>query len=67
MPGRVAIAGFDDSEIATQIVPALTTLSIPRTQIGETPGRIMLDRLAGSAIGPVRIDVGFSIVQREST
>jgi LacI family gluconate utilization system Gnt-I transcriptional repressor len=67
VPGRVAIAGFDDFEMATQVVPALTTLEIPRNEIGKIVGRIILGRIEGKSIGPERVDVGFSVVQRAST
>jgi LacI family gluconate utilization system Gnt-I transcriptional repressor len=66
VPARIAIAGFDDSELATQVVPTLTTLMIPRAEIGQTAARILLDNLGGRAVGPERVDVGFSIVQRDS-
>jgi len=66
VPGRITIAGFDDSEMAIQVVPALTTLMIPRAEIGQTAARILLDNLGGRAVGPERVDVGFSIVQRDS-
>ena len=52
VPGRVAIAGFDDSELATQVVPTLTTLMIPRAEIGRTAARILLDALEGRSTGP---------------
>jgi LacI family gluconate utilization system Gnt-I transcriptional repressor len=66
VPGRIAIAGFDDSELATQLVPTLTTLMIPRAEIGRIAARILLDALEGRSAGPERVDVGFSIVQRDS-
>ncbi|HEY4137684.1 MAG TPA: LacI family DNA-binding transcriptional regulator, partial [Casimicrobiaceae bacterium] len=35
IPGRIAIAGFDDTPIAAQVVPSLTTLRVPRYYIGQ--------------------------------
>ena len=67
VPGRVAIAGFDDFEMATQVVPALTTLEIPRNEIGKIVGRIILGRIEGKSDGPERVDVGFSVMPRAST
>ena len=44
---RVAIAGFDDLDIASQVVPALTTLRVPRYEIGRQAGEMICERLAG--------------------
>ena len=38
IPSRVAIAGFDDLDIASEVVPALTTLRVPRYEIGRKAG-----------------------------
>lgn len=67
VPERIAIAGFDDFEMATQVVPALTTLAIPRREIGAIAGRIILDRIDTVSDGSERVDVGFSVEQRAST
>ena len=39
IPGRIAIAGFDDIPIAGQVVPALTTLRVPRYDDRPAGGR----------------------------
>lgn len=66
VPGRVAIAGLDDSVIAGEVVPALTTVRIPRHQIGLRIGEVLLDRLEGRRSAAARIDLGFEIISRES-
>ena len=67
VPGRVAIAGFDDLEIAPQLTPALTTMDIDRGRIGTEAATIILDRLDARHPAARRIDVGFSILHRAST
>jgi LacI family transcriptional regulator len=47
IPDDLTIVGFDDVELAADIVPALTTLRVPSREIGETIGRFITDRLAG--------------------
>jgi len=66
VPDRVAIAGFDDQEIASQVVPSLTTVQIPREEIGRQAGQMLLDRLQGRPIGRKVVDVGFKLMERES-
>lgn len=66
IPGRVAIASFDDIEIAGLIRPALTTIRVPRRLIGESAGAMILARLGGGPPRPAVLDVGYELVLRES-
>ncbi len=66
IPGRVAIAGFDDLPIAAELHPALTTVRIPRRQMGRIAGELMVRRLAGETVDPAVVDVGFTLVPRAS-
>lgn len=66
VPQRLGIAGFDDVDLASQTVPALTTVRIPRYEIGASAARLILERLAGATnLRP--LDLGFEIVLRGST
>jgi len=66
VPERMALAGFDDLPIASEIVPALTTVRVPRQVIGQEAARLLLDRLRARVAGGAIVDVGFEIVRRES-
>ena len=67
VPGRVAIASFDDLDLLRHAVPTVTTLRIPRHEIGRRSAELLVNRLLGASPERIRIDVGFEIVQREST
>lgn len=68
VPERVAIAGFDDWEIARQLETSITTLEIPRYDIGREAAELIMRRLDGQPLGASKpIDVGFRLIQREST
>jgi len=66
VPDRVAIAGFNDEGLGAHLVPALTTVRVPRDQIGRRAAEMILDRLEGRRIGRKTVDVGFEIMVRES-
>jgi LacI family gluconate utilization system Gnt-I transcriptional repressor len=67
VPGRIAIASFDDIDLLRHAVPTVTTLRIPRQDIGRRSAELLVNRLHGAPAEKVTIDVGFEIVQREST
>jgi LacI family transcriptional regulator, gluconate utilization system Gnt-I transcriptional repressor len=66
VPQDIAISGFGDVELARELVPALTTVRIPRAEIGRRSAQIILQRIAGTYEGPSVVDCGFSIIRRES-
>ncbi|MFL6119534.1 LacI family DNA-binding transcriptional regulator [Actinophytocola sp.] len=67
VPGRLAITGFGDFELARHLVPALTTVAVPQTRIGELAADLLLDRIHGRSVAePVR-DVGYRIEIRASS
>jgi LacI family gluconate utilization system Gnt-I transcriptional repressor len=67
VPERFAIASFDDLDLLRHTVPAMTTLRIPRQEIGRRSAELLIGRLQGAPRERLKIDMGFEIVQREST
>lgn len=67
VPEEIAIAGFDDLEIASQVMPTLTTVRVHRRALGQRAARLVLDTLTEAAVESRRQDLGFEIVVREST
>lgn len=66
VPGRVAIAGSDDSELQECVNPPLTTLRFPRYEIGRRAAGMLLDRLQGRSQGAASLDLGYEIIERGS-
>jgi LacI family transcriptional regulator len=67
VPDDVSIIGFDDIETAAFMNPSLTTVRQPLVQMGETAGRILLDRLSGKATYPDFVTLEPELVVRGST
>ncbi len=68
VPGRIAIASFDDLDLMRHMVPTVTALRLPRYEIGERSAQMLLSRIIDDADhlrGSV-IDLKFEIIQRES-
>ena len=66
VPDQLAIAGFDDLDIAKHVTPALTTVRIPSREIGHGAAEMLLARLMGRRVSPRVVDLGFEIVPRQS-
>ena len=66
VPQDLAVMGFNDLDVSSVIVPGLTTIRSPRLKMGELAARAILERIDGRPTAS-RIDVGFELVQRDST
>lgn len=67
VPGQVAIAGFNDLTGSDQMLPALTTVRTPRARIGEAAAHMLLSLMRGEEPLEPQLDLGFDILQRQST
>jgi LacI family gluconate utilization system Gnt-I transcriptional repressor len=67
VPGRVAIAGFNDLTGSDQMVPPLTTVRTPRAAIGEAGAQMLLSLMRGEAPANRVVDLGCEIVRRGSS
>jgi len=66
VPEDLAIMGFSGEEITSHFTLALTTVRIPRHEMGRLTADL-LARLNGRLGAQPPIDVGFEIVQRQTT
>lgn len=77
LPRQMSLVGFDDAPYARDLVPALTTVRHPLTQIGATAATVLLDRLDAaksdssqdpdSDLSGVRLSLHGELVVRGST
>ena len=67
VPGRVAIAGFNDLTGSDQMLPPLTTVRTPRAEIGTAAASMLLKLMRGEPVTAPCVDVGYTLVVRGST
>ncbi len=66
VPGRVAVVGFGDVGFTAELHPSLTTVRVDGARIGREAAHYIVRRARGEPVDGRVIDVGFSIVDRES-
>ncbi|MEM8994449.1 MAG: substrate-binding domain-containing protein, partial [Acidobacteriota bacterium] len=68
VPEDVSVVGFDDIVNAQYYNPGLTTVRQPLHEMGETAGRVLLERLADADVAtPGVITIEPDLVVRQST
>ena len=67
VPERVAVAGFNDLNGSDQMLPSLTTVHTPRTEIGERAAQMLLSLMRHEPVGVASLDLGYRLVVRAST
>lgn len=67
VPRQLAIAGLGDLELSGEFIPALTTVRVPSYEMGRRAAELLLGRIAGATIPAPVVDLGFEIIERETT
>lgn len=67
IPEQIAVIGFADQETSSYSVPTLSTVNFDRQAIGQQAAEILLAKINGNPVPDRIIDVGFQIIEREST
>lgn len=67
IPQDIAVCGFNDLPASAWMMPSLTTIDTPRYRIGFEAAGLLLQVIKGQAPERTRIDLGFTLREREST
>ncbi len=67
VPDDISIVGFDDVADSSHTVPPLTTVHVPKGEMGILAMRQLIDTINGETEMPVRTCVYASLVVRNST
>lgn len=67
VPQEVAVLGFGDMNFARSTFPALSTVRIDGTRMGDCAAQLLLERLQHPEAETVAQDIGFTLIERDST
>jgi len=66
VPKKLAVMGFGDVPFLAHMIPALTTVRINSAEMGRIAANLLIARAEGCPVDQKIVDVGFSIVERDS-
>jgi LacI family transcriptional regulator len=68
IPHDLSLVGYDDVDAASLLTPALTTVRNPAYDMGNTAGRLLMERLSGArADGRADVILDCALIERDST
>ncbi|MCA6125875.1 LacI family DNA-binding transcriptional regulator [Bradyrhizobium sp. WSM 1704] len=67
VPDQMAIVGFNDLEFMASSVPTLTSVRTNRYEMGRNAAMMVLETLAGRRPAESVVDLGFSVIERQSS
>lgn len=67
VPDQVAVVGFDNLETSKALIPSLTTVSQPKSQLGFLAAETLFEKLADPSIPSKKILLDTELIVRESS
>jgi LacI family gluconate utilization system Gnt-I transcriptional repressor len=67
VPAQLSVVGFGDLDFAADTAPALSTVRINGADIGVQAARFIIDRAAGNVVAQPVVDIGFQLIERDSS
>jgi LacI family transcriptional regulator len=67
VPEDVSVVGFDDTELAAMVTPALTTVRQPLAEMGRMAVSLLLRQLENQRVEGLNVELATRLVVRDST
>ncbi|WP_454723065.1 LacI family DNA-binding transcriptional regulator [Delftia acidovorans] len=67
VPVDLAVSGFGNADFAAHLLPSLTTVHVDGPGIGRLAAELVLARCKGQSAGRSAFDLGFELIERDST
>lgn len=67
VPSQVSVIGFDNIDNSAYLSPSLTTIDVPKVELGRYATKVLLDRILDKRTYPLQVTLPFTLIAREST
>ena len=67
VPQDLSVVGFDDTELAQSVTPALTTVRQPLAELGRTAVSLLVRQIDRQRVEALRVELATRLVVRDST
>lgn len=67
IPDDISIVSLDGIEMSEYVTPPLTTINIPKEELGKYAVKVLIDKIEGETSLPIRVDFPFELIIRQST
>ena len=66
IPDEMSVVSIDDIDMSKYIKPSLTTIHVPKKELGRFAVKLLADRIETGRVMPVRVELPFELILRES-
>ncbi len=66
VPENISVLGFDNVQEASFTSPSLSTIDVPKFELGKISVKVLFDRIRKGHKSQLKVQVPFSLVERES-
>lgn len=66
VPKDISVISIDDIDTAQYVSPMLTTIHVPRDELGKMAAKILIDRIEYGKSLPIKVELPFTLTVRES-
>lgn len=67
VPDQVSLIGFNDSNVARYMYPALTTVKVDTAELGRTGLDLLIDRIESKRLTAKKVSIGTTLMERQTT
>ncbi len=66
IPNDISIIGIDDIDTSRYVTPMLTTVYVPKTNLGHVSAQMLIDQIEGHYNTPMKIELPYEIIERQT-